>query len=71
MKSPDKHNEDINAGQDGISAQNSDVNAKKTPADDGFKTGKKSHGMTWEMPMDEQTFDNESLSEDKTDEEGD
>ena len=71
MNSPENDNEDINNNEDEISAENADVNDTSNPADDGFKTGNKTHGLTWERPMDEQAFDDESLSENPADEEGD
>jgi hypothetical protein len=71
MKNRDRHNQDINDKQDELNAKNADVNARDTKADAGFKTGKKSHGMTWENPLDEQSFDDNSISRDRVDEEGD
>jgi hypothetical protein len=70
MKNPDKNNQDINNTQDEISAAKSDINDNAQPADDGFKTGKQSHGLTWETPMDEQAFDEDALRMNKEDEEG-
>ena len=71
MENQKKDNRDINNKQDEVSAQRADVHDTKMPSDDGFKTGKKSHGLTWETPMDEQAFDSEDLSREKQDEEGD
>jgi hypothetical protein len=71
MNQPDKDNQEINDGQDETNAQKSDVNDSAMPADDGFKTGNKTHGLTWEAPMDEQGFDTERMDETNSDEEGD
>ena len=69
MNMPDNDNAEINKNEDEVSAQKADVNATALPANDGFKTGKQNNGMTWQGPLDEQAFDDESLSEDKDREE--
>ncbi|HEY0057107.1 MAG TPA: hypothetical protein VGB63_17285 [Pedobacter sp.] len=70
MKSSDENNQQIHKKEDEVSAEKADVNAKSTPANDGFKTGDKSNGMTWQGPLDEQAFDDESLSKNDLEEEG-
>jgi hypothetical protein len=70
MGSSDNDNQKINKNEDEVSAEKADVNAKATPANDGFKTGKKGNGMTWQGPLDEQAFDDESLSRTDKNEEG-
>ena len=67
MKAPEGTNEDINSNEDETSAQNADINEDAMPANDGFKTGNKSQGLTWEQPMDEQAFDSKDLSENDED----
>jgi hypothetical protein len=62
MENLKPENEDINKNEDEISAKEGDENATSLPANDGFKTGNQSNGMTWEMPLDEQAFDDEDLS---------
>lgn len=72
MNNEESNNQNINDKEDEIAAQSTDANDSVKPADDGFKTGKKTHGLTWEKPMDEQAFDDERLSRDTAaDEEGD
>ncbi len=70
MNNPDNNNSEINKNEDEVSAQKADVNATALPANDGFKTGNKDNGMTWQGPLDEQAFDNESLSNTDYKEEG-
>lgn len=59
MITPENDNEEINENQDETTAQHADINSEAMPADDGFKTGKKSNGLTWEAPLDEQSFEKE------------
>jgi hypothetical protein len=69
MSNPDNDNTEINKNQDEVSAQKADVNATALPANDGFKTGNRDNGMTWQGPLDEQAFDDENLSENNNPEE--
>lgn len=71
MNNSKKNNQNINEKEDEISAESADINEQVKRADDGFKTGKKSHGLTWETPMDEQAFDDKDLNRNAGDEEGD
>lgn len=71
MNTPVNDSENINGNEDELTAESADVNETSSRADDGFKTGNKTNGLTWEQPMDEQAFDDKSLSEDPEDEEGD
>ena len=63
MIAPENENEEINSEQDETTAQHADINSEAMPADDGFKTGNKSNGLTWENPMDEQSFEKEDNEE--------
>ena len=73
MEGPDRNNPKINKNEEGHGARKDDVNDKTMLADDGFKTGKKTHGYTWETPMDEQISESESPDPGRraSDEEGD
>ena len=62
MRNPEDRNQEINKNEDEISASITDANAKEKPADDAFKTPNRKHRMGWEVPMDEQAFDDTDLS---------
>lgn len=69
MKNPEDRNNEISKGEDEISAAKTDVNATEKPADDGFKTSKDhKHRLSWEVPHDEQMFDNTSPAADENEE---
>ncbi|MFD2162879.1 hypothetical protein ACFSJU_10790 [Paradesertivirga mongoliensis] len=71
METPDSNNRKIKSAEDELREKNADAQERRKPADDGFKTGKKTHGLTWEAPMDEQAFDEGGLSRNPADEEAD
>lgn len=60
MKDPQERNQNINKGEDEISATRTDANSSEKPVDDGFKTGGQNHKQEWATPQDEQMFDNTS-----------
>lgn len=63
MKNPEDKNQEINANEDEVSAAKADVNDTALPANDAFKTSKKSQGLTWQGPADEQAFDDNEKDE--------
>ena len=62
MKNAEKRNQSIKGKEDEISANIADPNALEKPADDAFKTANRKHRRGWEVPMDEQAFDDTDLS---------
>ena len=71
METPDNDNRKNQRAEDERKGNNADAHERRKPADDGFKTGKKTHGLTWEAPMDEQAFHEGGLSRNPADEEAD
>jgi len=57
MEKSGKHNQNIKKEENEADNERKALNERVLPADRGFKTGHKSHGLTWEQPMDEQAFD--------------
>lgn len=61
MEDPNKRNQEIKKGEDEISATAADANALEKPDDDSFKSsGQAKNRVSYEVPQDEQMFDNTS-----------
>jgi hypothetical protein len=71
MSNPENDNQNTQGKDDKVTMQDADENSPSKSENEGFKTGKQSNGLTWQTPLEEQAFDDQSLSEKPADEEGD
>ena len=63
MKDFDNNEESTPRDKGEIKITHGDLNAKKKPVDDAFKTSGKKHKQEWAEPMDEQQFDDQDLGD--------